>query len=54
MGKPKYYRYVITAFLVISWLYFAYVNRMIAIEPLQKYFKKEYTFVQTKDYMVLN
>ena len=54
MGKPKYYRYVITAFLVISWLYFAYVNRMIAIEPLQKYFKKEYTFVQTKDDIVLN
>ena len=54
METKKYYRYVITAFLVIAWLHFAYVNRMIAIEPLQKYFSKEYTFVQAKDDIVLN
>ncbi len=54
MREKINYRYVITACLAIAWLYLAFVNRIIAIEPIQKYINGEYSFVQARDEIELN
>ena len=53
--KTKYItKYVITVIFVIAWLRIAYINRMIVVEPIQKYLVKEYTFEQARDAIVAN
>ena len=47
-------RYIITAVFVIAWIRFAYLNKAIVVEPIQKYFVKEYTFQQARDDIVAN
>lgn len=50
----KYYRYVLTAWVVIAWLHFAYSNRTIAIDPIKKFLNKECSFLQMRDSIVSN
>lgn len=53
--KTKYItRYIIISVFVTAWLHVAYINRIIVIEPLQKFWSKEYTFEQTRDEIAKN
>ena len=47
-------KYIITAIFVIAWLYIAFINKMIVIDPLKKFVLRKSTFEETRDEIAAN